>query len=267
VGTTRGDADELQLARINLVIANRAMAQTGAVDAYGHVSMRHPTDPRKFLLSQSRSPELIEIDDVMQFNLDGSVVGADNRPPYLERFLHAAVYEARPDVHAVAHGHAASVIPFSLTDTPLVPVFLGASDCGAHIPVWDIRDNFGDTDMLIRNMAQGHDLARGLGPNRVVLMRGHGFVSAGRSLPHLLNVSQYLIMNAKILLDALRLGPVKQLTPGEMHLRDQTMGDDNAPAVLRGWEYAAVKAGCADLFKRSVELRKKLQTEKASTTP
>jgi HCOMODA/2-hydroxy-3-carboxy-muconic semialdehyde decarboxylase len=110
---------ELEIAKIDLVITNRALARLGAVDAYGHVSIRHPTDPTKFLLSRSLSPEFVEREDIMTFNLDGTKADrGDNRGPYLERFIHAAVYAARPDIHAVTHGHAPPILPFTISDTP-----------------------------------------------------------------------------------------------------------------------------------------------------
>ena len=169
----------LDIATIDLVIANKVLARVGAVDAYGHVSVRHPTDPARFLLSRSRSPELVERDDIMVFNLDGTVHGTDNRPPYLERFIHAAVYEARPDVHAVVHGHPRALLPFTVANLVMRPLFLTADEFGADVPMWDNRDRFGDTNLLIVDMDQGRDLAHALGQERVVLLRGHGFVGAG----------------------------------------------------------------------------------------
>src|SRR3989449_2067842 len=164
---------EIDLAIRNLVVANRILANEGVVDAYGHVSVRHPLHPERYLLSRSRSPELVERGDVMEFMLDGTPVGGDTRPPYLERFIHGALYEARPEVQAVVHAHAEAVLPFTVSTTPLRPVVHMASFIGARIPGGDIRDSFGDTNLLVGDMAQGRDLARGLGSERVVLMRGH----------------------------------------------------------------------------------------------
>src|SRR5262245_21618628 len=165
-----------------LVIANRILANEGVVDAYGHVSIRHPHTPECYLLSWSRSPELVECTDIMEFTLDGKPV-SDGRAPYLERFIHGAIYEARPDIHAVVHAHAEDVLTFSRTTTPRRPVIHSGSFMGAHVPVWDIADNFGDqTNLLVTNMAQGRDLARCLGSNSVALMRGHGFAAAASSL-------------------------------------------------------------------------------------
>src|SRR2546422_11450325 len=141
-----------------LVIANRILANEDVVDAYGHVSHRHPDDPGRYLLARSVSPEL---------TLDGLPTGEEKRALYLERFIHGAIYEARPDVMAVVHAHAEAVLPFTLTQTPLRPVIHSGSFMGAEVPVWDIADQFGDTNLLVTNMAQGRDLAKCLGRNNV----------------------------------------------------------------------------------------------------
>lgn len=236
----------LEKALRDVVIANRILAHEGVVDAYGHVSVRHPLDPRRYLLSRSRAPELVERGDIVEFDLEGKSVGGDTRAPYLERFIHGAIYETRPDVQAVVHAHAEAVLPFTISATPLRPVVHMASFIGARIPVWDIRDNFGDTNLLVVNMAQGRDLARGLGGERVALMRGHGFVAAGRSLPEAIRIGVYMPVNARVLLDALRLGEVTALSRGEIEAHASMKPDD--PAMWRAWEYWAVRAGCGDLL-------------------
>ncbi len=236
----------LEKALRDVVIANRILAHEGVVDAYGHVSVRHPLDPTRYLLSRSRAPELVERGDIVEFDLEGKSVGGDTRAPYLERFIHGAIYEARPDVQAVVHAHAEAVLPFTISATPLRPVVHMASFIGARIPVWDIRDNFGDTNLLVVNTAQGRDLARGLGGERVALMRGHGFVAAGRSLPEAVRIGVYMPVNARVLLDALRLGEVKALSRGEIEAHASMKPDD--PAMWRAWEYWAVRAGCGDLL-------------------
>jgi len=136
---------KLDQALRDLVIGNRILAHQNVVDGYGHISIRHPSNPEHFLLSRSRSPELVVEADIMEFTLDGTVAGNDDRPPYLERFIHAAIFEARPDVTAVVHAHAEDTLPFGLVATPLRPVIHSAAYIGGAIPVWDIRDKFGDT--------------------------------------------------------------------------------------------------------------------------
>jgi len=239
--------DDLQRAIGDLVIANRILAKEEVVDAYGHVSIRHPQKPDHYLLSRSLSPEFVTRSDIIEFKLDGTPVN-DDRPPYLERFIHGAIYEARPDVNAVIHSHAEDVLPFSISKTtPLCCVAHVASDMGVHVPVWDIADQFGDeTNLLVINMAQGRDMARRLGKNSVVLMRGHGFSAGADGLLKLVRMSVYLPRNCRILLSAMRLGEFKAMSEGEIRTRNRFRA--GSPEMQRGWEFWARRAGCGDML-------------------
>ena len=226
-----------------LAAANRVLAHEGVVDAYGHISVRHPDDPKKYLLSVSRSPELVEPEDIMEFHLDSNPVKDDNRPKYVERPIHGSIFEARPDINSVVHNHAYDVIPFTITDVPLRPILHSARRMKDVAPVWDIYDNFGDTDLLVSNNDHGRDLARALGDGRVVLMRGHGCAVAGTSIADAVQTSVYAMVNARILLQALMIGggKVKYLHPGEITApasrRDQLKGHN------RAWETLLSRAG------------------------
>ena len=239
--------DTLAAMREELSIANRILANENVVDAYGHVSVRHPDNPNRYLLARSRSPALIERGDIIEFDLDGTPV-KDSRQPYLERFIHGAIYEARPEVTAVVHAHAEDILPFGITTVPLRPVIHSGSFIGAHVPVWDIADRFGSTtDLLVRNMAHGRDLAQRLGTNNVALMRGHGFAAAARSLIEVVRLSVYLPRNARVQLAASRLGEVKPLAQGEIDARAAGY-KPHSPETWRAWEYWAQRAGCAKLL-------------------
>jgi len=238
--------DELERTIRDVVVANRILAREDVLDAYGHVSARHPTKPDRYLLSRSLSPEHVTAADIIEFMLDGTPVG-DTRPPYLERFIHGAIYEARPEVRAVVHSHAEDTLPFSISKTPLCCVAHVASDMGTHVPVWDIADKFGDsTNLLVTNMAQGRDLVRVLSNNSVVLMRGHGFSAAADSLLKVVRLCIGLPRNARILLNAMRLGDFKRMSEGEINAR---LGyKSGSPEMQRAWEYWAKRAGCADML-------------------
>src|SRR6202166_4102024 len=148
----------------DLVIANRILAREDVVDAYGHVSVRHPDN--RFLIARSLAPDLVEPGDIVELDLDGQPVRDDGQKLYLERFIHAAIFAARPDVMAVVHAHAEDTLPFSIAEaTRLRPVIHSGSFIGSAVPVWDIADNFGDTNLLVTNMGQGRDLAKCLGSN------------------------------------------------------------------------------------------------------
>ena len=223
-----------------LVVANHFLGREGVCDAFGHVSVRHPERADRYLLSCSRSPELVSADDIMTFELDGTAVEGGDRRPYLERFIHGAIYEARADVHSVVHNHAPGVIPYTVTKTPLRPIQHTFARIGEHIPVWDIHDRFGDTNMLVSNMAQGRDMTACLAENVVVLMRGHGCTVTGPSIAEAVLTSIYLQVNAQLQLAAIGLGAVTYLTPGEIDASSQI----NQPRIgtERAWEYYKARA-------------------------
>ena len=202
----------------DLVVANRILSNEDIVDAYGHISVRHPDNPKRFFMSRSRAPELVERHDLIEFDQEGEPIN-DKRQPYLERFIHAAIFEARPDVTAVVHAHAEDVLPFGLVKTPLQPVIHSGSFIGGKVPVWDIAEKFGDTNLLVTNMAQGRDLAKALGKGNVALMRGHGFASAARSIIEVVRLSVYLPRNARVQFAAMQLGKPVKLSKGEIAAR------------------------------------------------
>jgi HCOMODA/2-hydroxy-3-carboxy-muconic semialdehyde decarboxylase len=228
----------------DVVVANRILAREGVVDGYGHVTMRHPDDPERYLMSRSRSPELVTLDDILEFRLDGEVIDGRGYSFYAERYIHGAIYEVRPDVTAIVHNHSNDVIPFTISKEPLRPVLHTAAPIGGHIPVWDIRDNFGDTNLLVTNMEQGRDLARGLGDDTVVLMRGHGCAVVGPSIHAAVLTSVYLQVNARILAVARGFGEVTYMSPGEIELMTEvSLGE---LAMSRVWEYFRRRASMAD---------------------
>ena len=232
----------------DLVVANRILSHEDVVDAYGHISVRHPDNPKRFFMSRSRAPELVERHDLIEFDQRGEPV-EDKRQPYLERYIHAAILEARPDVMAVVHAHAEDTLPFGLIATPLQPVIHSGSFIGGKVPVWDIRKKFGDTNLLVTDMAQGRDLAKCLGAGNVALMRGHGFASAARSIIEVVRLSVYLPRNARVQMNAIRLGgKPKPLSKGEIAARAASYDKPRSHETWRAWEYWANRAGCADMI-------------------
>jgi len=236
----------------DLVIANRILAKEDVVDAYGHVSIRNPENPKTFFISRSLAPELITKDDIVELDLSGEPVNKnEKRSLYLERFIHAAILEARPDLNSVVHAHAEDTLPFGIAAAvKLRPVIHSGSFIGPNVPVWDIADKFGATNVLVTNMAQGRDLAKCLGKNNVALMRGHGFASAARSLIEVVRMSVYLPRNARALMRAKMLGgKIKYLSKGEIDARNKGYSPYSTE-TWRAWEYWANKAGVGNLLTR-----------------
>jgi ribulose-5-phosphate 4-epimerase/fuculose-1-phosphate aldolase len=236
-------SSQLQTAIDELVIANRILAAEKVCDAFGHVSIRHPEDPQKFLLSRGRAPELIEASDIMQFTMEGAVAAGKGKP-YLERFIHGAIYESRPDVQAVVHSHSYSVVPFSVIGERLRPIMHVCATIGADIPVWDPQHSFGDTDLLVSDMQQGRDLARALGARTSILMRGHGSTVAGATLREAVYAAVMLEINANLQLKAQAFGPVTFLTTGEIEkIRARQNRGRPGEGFDRAWQYWLRHAG------------------------
>jgi ribulose-5-phosphate 4-epimerase/fuculose-1-phosphate aldolase len=200
----------------DIVIGSRVLAEFGVLDGFGHVSARSPTDPSHFLMSRSLAPALVTADDIMEFDLDGNAVDARGRSLFLERFIHSEIYRARPDVMSVVHTHSPGVIPFGVSRVAMQAMFHNAAFLAAGVPVWDIRKDFGETDMLVRDPSRGKSLAQMLGDRPVVLMRGHGDVTVGPSVKMAVFRAYYTDVNAKLQSQAIALGgDVSYLTPGE----------------------------------------------------
>ena len=227
----------------DLVAANHILVDQGVLDGYGHVSARHDRDPGRFLMSRSIAPELVTGADVLEYDLESEPVAAAGRTSYLERFIHGAIYRARPDVRAIVHSHSPSVIPFGVTGVPLRPLYHMSAFLSGGVPVWDIRAAAGgDTDMLVRTQALGGALARTLGTRPVVLMRGHGVVVVGTSLPQVVFRSVYTEVNARLQAQAMALGGVTYLSPEEATRAEASIaGTLNRPWDL--WKKKALPGG------------------------
>jgi ribulose-5-phosphate 4-epimerase/fuculose-1-phosphate aldolase len=164
----------------DLVAASRILAQNGVLDAWGHVSIRHPANPERYLLSRARAPALVSAEDILEFDLDSNPVDPRGQRVFLERFIHGQAYRARPDVNAVVHSHSPTMIPFSVTGEPLKAISHIASFLVQEVPVWEIRDVGITEGLLVTNNRQGHSLAKTLGDGPVALMRGHGNLVVAR---------------------------------------------------------------------------------------
>ncbi len=225
----------------DLVAANRILADQGVVDGFGHVSVRHDRDPSRYLMSRSLAPELVTAADIMEFDLDSAAVEARGRGLYLERFIHGEIYKARPDVRAVVHNHSPSVIPFGATGVRLRPLYHMSAFLWRGVPVFEIRAAAGGaSDMLVRNPSLGRALAQTLGDRPATLMRGHGAVVVGDSLPMAVRRSIYLEMNARLQWQAMNLAgdKVTYLDDEEAKLTEA----NDAATTSRAWELWKRKA-------------------------
>jgi ribulose-5-phosphate 4-epimerase/fuculose-1-phosphate aldolase len=229
-----------------IVIANRILATEGVTDAWGHVSTRHPARPDRFLLSRARTPQCIDAGDILEYALDGTPVDPKAPSSYLERFIHGAFYEQRPDVHAVVHSHSHCLVPFGVGGETIRPMLHNCALIGAAVPIWDSRDRFGDTDLLVRDMAMGRDLVQAVGGGATALMRGHGSVVAERNLRRAVFVAIQLQTSAELQRETARYAKVNFLTPGEVErCRRMLDAEEGRPqqGIDRAWEFYCTRAG------------------------
>lgn len=237
-------ADSLAQAREQLSLANRILSHEGVIDAFGHVSMRHPTNPERYLISRHRAAELVEPGDVLELTLDSVPVKPTTVRLYGELVIHACIYQARPDVMAVCHHHSDSIMPYCMTDVELQPVYHIGASLGPKVPIWDSRDEFGDTQLVVVKPEEGRSLARGLGPHWIVLMRHHGATVAGTSLIDTVYRTIYSSRNAELQCRALALGKVEPLSQGE---RDNCFVFNQQPRPTeRAWEYWSMRVKKAE---------------------
>ncbi len=218
-----------------LAIANRIAANEGVLDALGHVSMRHPDNPKRYFLSRSRAPVLIEPGDFIEYDLDSQPLRDPRASQYSERVIHGEIYKARPDVMAVCHHHAAAFMPLIATGADYVPVFHMGSVGGLRPPYWDQQDEFGDTNMLVVKPEEGASLARALGDHDMVLMRRHGVTAVGNSVPNCVFRCIYSVHNAEFQSRALVIGPISSLSRGETELAAKI--NTSTTALTRSWDY------------------------------
>jgi len=223
----------------DLVAGNRILADQGVLDGFGHVSVRHPERPDRLLLSRSLAPALTTAEDIIEYGFDCRPVADQGRSSFLERFIHCEIYRARPDVMAVIHTHSQGVIPFANSQVPLKAMFHVAGFLAAGVPVFEIRQHAGMSNLLIADAALGKALASTLGDKSVVLMRGHGDVVVGPSIQVAVYRAIYTDVNARLQAQAIALGgPVTYLDKEEGEKADATQQQ----VVLRPWELWKQKA-------------------------
>ncbi len=216
-----------------LVTANKILFRHGVVEAFGHISVRHDQNPRRFLLARNMAPGLVNAEDIVEFDLDGNPVNAKGRGVYLERFIHGEILRARPDVMAVVHSHAPAVVPFGVVQgARLQPIWHMSFFLNEQTPVFEIRDTAGPgSDMLIRSRQLGAALANDLGDHNVVLMRGHGATVVGPGIRHAVFHAVYTQMNAELQWRAAPLGQASYLSTGEIAAARKTVGSQ----IDRAW--------------------------------
>ena len=201
----------------DLVAAYRILAEHGVIDAYGHVSIRSAENPKRYFIARSIAPEIVQVEDIMEYDLDSKPLDERGRESVRERFIHGEIYKVRPEVVAVVHNHSPSVIPFSVTGVPMKPIYHMASFIGDGVPNFEIRKVAKGTDLLVKTPKLGAALAKTLGKSSAALMRGHGSVTVGENIARAVGRSIYLEQSARLQMQAMMLSSkVTYLDAGEV---------------------------------------------------
>jgi ribulose-5-phosphate 4-epimerase/fuculose-1-phosphate aldolase len=225
----------------DLVAGNHILAQEGILDGYGHISVRQPGNRERFLLARSLAPELVAAGDILEFGLNGEPIDPKGRTPYKERFIHSEIYRVRADVNAVVHCHTPSLIPFADSTVPLRPMYHQSAFLAAGVPVFEIRQAAGMTNMLVETAPLGAALAKSLADKPAVLMRGHGAVVTADSILNVVGRSIYLDLNARIQAQAIALGgKITYIDPEEAK---KYAASDNYSRAWELWKRKAAGPG------------------------
>ena len=215
----------------DLAVANRILDNEGILDGLGHISARSLTNPNHFFQSRDLAPGLVTAADILEYDLDGNPVNPKGPASVRERFIHGAIYKARPDVKSVVHSHMPSVLPYTDVTTPLRAMYHMAAFLVPGVPVFEIRDVKGHIGMLVDDNASGDALAKSLGDKTVGLLRGHGAVIVGSSVPDAVSSAIFLDVNARAQSQAVALG-------GNIHYLTQAdlapPTPNQAPSALPG---------------------------------
>ncbi len=216
-----------------LFAANRILGGEGVIDGFGHVSVRSPIQPDHYFMTRSNAGGPVDEAGVVEPDAQSNVIRPIDVRPSIERFIHGEIYRARADVMAVVHTHAPALIPFGVSATPLRPLYHMCGFLEGGAPVFDIRKDYGMTNLLITRPELGQALAATLGNCAAVLMRGHGATVVGSSLKEAVFRAVYTMVNAQLQPIVMELGEPTYLAPEEAKLADEL----HHAVLNRPWDY------------------------------
>jgi HCOMODA/2-hydroxy-3-carboxy-muconic semialdehyde decarboxylase len=138
---------------------------------------------------------------------------------------------------SIVHAHTPSVLAYAVSNIPLRPVYHMSTFLIGGVPMFDIRKVPGATGMLVNNVQLGTALAQTLGDKTVALMRGHGYVVVGPTIPETVSRGIFLDVNARVQTQAMGLGgTVVFMGPQDAGpLGGQTAQPGAPPVYPRSW--------------------------------
>ena len=221
--------DQAELKK-KVALGNRIMFHQGLADYHGHVSARIP-GTRKFYIKPVLAPlgevagkDIIEVDidaymEVCEQNYAkaGSkrAVTKLKNPPR-ETMIHAAIYNARPEVNSVVHTHQTIATAFSVAGTPILPIYNQAAVFAPETPIFP-------SPRLIYTVKDGKDICKTLGDRMAMLLKGHGIVVCGDSLEYATVHAIYLERTAYMQFIASCVGKPKIMPQAEIDYMKENM--------------------------------------------
>lgn len=233
----------------DIVDGNHILFHKKVLDGLGHVSGRHPANPNRFFMSRSLAPGLVTAADIIEYDLDGKAI-ADERQGYVERYIHAEIYRARPDVKGAVHSHSPAVLPFGVSRTKLRALTQSGWFLGNGVPVFDAMEHGGKLGFLVNTPDLGKALARALGNGWVVLMRAHGDAVAGLSVREAVSIAINTEDSARTQQNAIALGgKVKYMTADEAKSQAAMSRGGTVDGSSRSWQLWKGEADAQSLRK------------------
>lgn len=227
----------------DLVIANRLLVapELGVLtpDGLAHISARSHSHPDHFLIARDYSPGMVTAADIIENDLDTKPVKNLRVPQYSERYIHAEIYRARPDVMAVLHAHTPELKTFASSSVKLRPVSNRALFIGDGFPVYDLTKFTGGAPSpvgcthCISTPELGRALAKTMGSAPVSLLLDHGIAMADTtSVRSLVSRAYNLRQTARIQQMAASLGgSVNAFEPSAVVVNAK------ASSTLPEWDY------------------------------
>ena len=235
------------------------------LDAFGHLSFRHPFKPDVFVLSRNMAPGTVSsLADLVEYYIrDASSVNADAPSGFAERHIHSECYKLYAGIQSVLHHHSEAVVPYTFSGVPLRACCHMAGFLGTEVPVWDIMNAYitdDKKDLLVRNSHLGSSLAaafsdqpskNGLPDRSVTLMRSHGATVLGESIPEVVMKAYYTQKNAIMQTTALTMRAAEKPNTPMRYLDEEEIPDTadmTKWANQRPWQLWLQEVESCDLY-------------------
>ena len=197
--------------RVELAAAYRLVDYFGWTELiYGHLTVRIPGEPATFLINPyGLNYDEITASNLVRIDIEGNIVGDSNYPVNRAGFvIHSAVHMARSLNKCVMHTHTRSGMAISALAAGLQQVHMYSTGYYQRIAYHRYEGPSLDTD-------ERESLLADLGEHRAMILRNHGLMTVGRTIPEAFIYLYRLERAAQVQLDAMAAGPV-ELIPDEV---------------------------------------------------